>query len=125
MKKRGDTMKRKVVGYVRDSMGNDKKIQKQMEEIINFAVPNFNVKKEEIDFFCDKTGTREERDGFNQMMEKIKQNQYSTLIVVHINRIYRIYGDNIEKDMNKLNELVDKIKKYDVDIISVREKQLA
>lgn len=118
-------MKRKVVGYVRDSMGNDKKIQKQMEEIINFAVPNFNVKKEEIDFFCDKTGTREERDGFNQMMEKIKQNQYSTLIVVHINRIYRIYGDNIEKDMNKLNELVDEIKKYDVDIISVREKQLA
>lgn len=113
-------MKRKIVGYVRDSLGNGKSIQKQIEEIINFAVLNFNVKKEEIDFFCDKTGTREERNGFNKMMEQIKQKQYSTLIVAHINRIYRIYGDHKEKDIKKLNELVDEIKKYDVDIISVR-----
>lgn len=117
-------MKRKVVGYVRDSMGNNKNIQKQIDEIISFAVANFNVKKDEIDFFCDRTGTREERDGFVQMMEKIKQNQYDTLIVVHINRIYRLYGDNIVKDMEKLNQLVDEIKKYNVDIFSIREKQM-
>lgn len=117
-------MNRKVVGYVRDSMGNNKNIQKQIDEIINFVVTNFNVKKDEIDFFCDRTGTREERDGFEQMMEKVRQNQYDTLIVVHINRIYRIYGENKEKDMKKLNEIVDEIKKYDVDIISIREKQI-
>lgn len=116
----------KIVGYVRDTSNNKERLQKQMNEIIDFAKENYNSERENIDIFIDTEPISKNRQGFNQMMENIKQKKYNILLVTHINRLYRIYPDEkgqLDKKMLKeFNDIKNEIEQQGVSIISIKEQ---
>lgn len=112
-------MKESIFLYVRDSMGKEESLKGQQEELLEFA------KKEFIDFdvsiYKDTCSCTEERNGLMNLINDIEKKKAKYVLVVHSNRLYRIYPDKQEEGIKKLNEIFDKIKEKGAEIISVRE----
>lgn len=116
----------RVAAYIFYSINDMEKVEKHKKEIINYAKEHLNIEESHIDFFID-IGPRETRTNINELFDKIKDKQYDVLIIPHLNHLYKArIGETIEEqaeEMRKLNEVVDKIVKNNVELISVLENK--
>ncbi|MCL2106735.1 MAG: recombinase family protein [Oscillospiraceae bacterium] len=105
----------RIAVYTYDSKGSEVFINKHLKKMEEFIENSFgdDVK---YDVFVDKTGLSGDRAGFNQLMDKIKQKQYTFLIVPNINRIYRP-----EYNMGLLMQFMKEIESNGVQILDLSQ----
>ncbi len=113
-------MDKKIVAYIRDSLGNKECMDKQKEKIIKFAKEQYNKEEKDITFFQDGKSLLEKREDFDNMMNQINEGKFNLLLITHSNRLYRLNYENGEKI---LNEIFDTIKKNNMNIVSIDEQK--
>lgn len=118
--------KNRIAAYIFYSINDMEKVEKHKNKIINYAKERLDIEASNIDFFVD-IGPRKTRTNINELFDKIKNKKYDVLIIPHLNHLYKArIGETIEEqaeEMKKLNEIVDKVVKNNVELISVLENK--
>ena len=89
--------------YNRYSVNAPQILKKKRDELISYCENDLGIPNHEL--FEEVGSVLEEREVFDQMMARIEQNEFSDVLVCHIDRIYKP-GD----DPEKLAEYVDRIR---------------
>lgn len=114
-----ENTKTNIALYLRDSVGNEESLKKQEKELMDFA--NKELRNTKVLIYKDICGTDGDRKGLNSLIDSIEKEQIKYVLVVHSNRLYRIYPEDVENGMRKLGEIVDKIEEKGAKVISTRE----
>ena len=89
--------------YNRYSVNAPQVLKKKRDELISYCENDLGIPNHEL--FEEVGSVLEERKVFDQMMARIEQNEFSDVLVCHIDRIYKP-----GYDPEKLAEYVDKIR---------------
>ena len=89
--------------YNRYSVNAPKILKKKRDELISYCENDLGIPNHEL--FEEVGSVLEEREVFDQMMARIEQNEFSDVLVCHIDRIYKP-----GYDPEKLAEYVDRIR---------------
>ena len=89
--------------YNRYSVNAPQILKKKRDELISYCENDLGIPDHEL--FEEVGSVLEERDVFDQMMARIEQNEFSDVLVCHIDRIYKP-----GYDPEKLAEYVDRIR---------------
>ena len=89
--------------YNRYSVNAPEILEKKMGELIAYCEDRLGIHDYEL--FEEVGSVLEEREAFSQMMARIEQNEFSDVLVCHIDRIYKP-----GYDPEKLAECVDRIR---------------
>lgn len=87
--------------YNRYSVNAPEILEQKREELITYCEDSLGIPEHEL--FEEVGSCLEKREVFDQMMERIENNEFSDVLVCHIDRIYKPGYDP--------NELVDRIRK--------------
>ena len=88
--------------YNRYSVNAPQILKKKRDELISYCENDLGIPNHEL--FEEVGSVLEEREVFDQMMARIEQNEFSDVLVCHIDRIYKP-----GYDPEKLAEYVDRI----------------
>ena len=89
--------------YNRYSVNAPQILEKKRDELISYCENDLGILNHEL--FEEVGSVLEEREVFDQMMARIEQNEFSDVLVCHIDRIYKP-----GYDPEKLAEYVDRIR---------------
>ena len=89
--------------YNRYSVDAPQILEKKRDELISYCENDLGIPNHEL--FEEFGSVLEEREVFDQMMARIEQNEFSDVLVCHIDRIYKP-----RYDPEKLAEYVDRIR---------------
>ncbi|MBQ2378614.1 MAG: recombinase family protein [Clostridia bacterium] len=89
--------------YNRYSVNAPQILDKKRDELISYCENDLGIPNHEL--FEEVGSVLEEREVFDQMMARIEQNEFSDVLVCHIDRIYKP-----GYDPEKLAEYVDRIR---------------
>ena len=89
--------------YNRYSVNAPQILEKKRDELISYCENDLGIPNHEL--FEEVGSVLEEREVFDQMMARIEQNEFSDVLVCHIDRIYKP-----GYDPEKLSEYVDRIR---------------
>lgn len=89
--------------YNRYSVNAPQILEKKRDELISYCENDLGIPNHEL--FEEVGSVLEEREVFDQMMARIEQNEFSDVLVCHIDRIYKP-----GYDPEKLAEYVDRIR---------------
>ena len=89
--------------YNRYSVDAPQILEKKRDELISYCENDLGIPNHEL--FEEVGSVLEEREVFDQMMARIEQNEFSDVLVCHIDRIYKP-----RYDPEKLAEYVDRIR---------------
>ena len=89
--------------YNRYSVNAPQILEKKRDELISYCENNLGIPDHEL--FEEVGSVLEERKVFDQMMARIEQNEFSDVLVCHIDRIYKP-----GYDPERLAEYVDRIR---------------
>lgn len=89
--------------YNRYSVDAPQILEKKRDELISYCENDLGIPNHEL--FEEVGSVLEEREVFDQMMARIEQNEFSDVLVCHIDRIYKP-----GYDPEKLAEYVDRIR---------------
>ena len=89
--------------YTRYSVDAPQILEKKRDELISYCENDLGILNHEL--FEEVGSVLEEREVFDQMMARIEQNEFSDVLVCHIDRIYKP-----GYDPEKLAEYVDRIR---------------
>ena len=89
--------------YNRYSVNAPQIVEKKRDELISYCENDLGIPNHEL--FEEVGSVLEEREVFDQMMARIEQNEFSDVLVCHIDRIYKP-----GYDPEKLAEYVDRIR---------------
>ena len=89
--------------YNRYSVNAPQILEKKRDELISYCENDLGIPYHEL--FEEVGSVLEEREVFDQMMARIEQNEFSDVLVCHIDRIYKP-----GYDPEKLAEYVDRIR---------------
>lgn len=89
--------------YNRYSVNAPQILKKKRDELISYCENDLGIPNHEL--FEEVGSVLEEREVFDQMMARIEQNEFSDVLVCHIDRIYKP-----GYDPEKLAEYVDRIR---------------
>lgn len=89
--------------YNRYSVNAPQILEKKRDELISYCENDLGIPYHEL--FEEVGSVLEEREVFDQMMARIEQNEFSDVLVCHIDRIYKP-----GYDPEKLSEYVDRIR---------------
>lgn len=89
--------------YNRYSVNAPQILKRKRDELISYCENDLGIPNHEL--FEEVGSVLEEREVFDQMMARIEQNEFSDVLVCHIDRIYKP-----GYDPEKLAEYVDRIR---------------
>ena len=89
--------------YNRYSVNAPQILKKKRDELISYCENDLGIPNHEL--FEEVGSVLEEREVFDQMMARIEQNEFSDVLVCHIDRIYKP-----GYDPERLAEYVDRIR---------------
>ena len=89
--------------YNRYSVNAPQILEKKRDELISYCENDLGIPNHEL--FEEVGSVLEEREVFDQMMARIEQNEFSDVLVCHIDRIYKP-----GYDPEQLSEYVDRIR---------------
>jgi len=82
-----------VACYCRVSTG-DQSLDRQREETWEYALAKLDAKPAEIEIITDKsTGTDTDRPGFDEMMARVRDDEFSDIVVLELSRLTRSMRD--------------------------------
>ena len=89
--------------YNRYSVNAPQILEEKRDELVSYCENDLGIPNHEL--FEEVGSVLEEREVFDQMMARIEQNEFSDVLVCHIDRIYKP-----GYDPEKLAEYVDRIR---------------
>ena len=89
--------------YNRYSVNAPQILEEKRDELVSYCENDLGIPDHEL--FEEVGSVLEEREVFDQMMARIEQNEFSEVLVCHIDRIYKP-----GYDPEKLAEYVDRIR---------------
>ena len=104
-----------VITYLRNSdVKQENSTNVQLEQVENYCNQN-NLKLDKV--FIDKgiSGTKQDREKYQEVVELIKSGQVDTLIVLSLSRLSR--------SVKETCKVVELMKKTDTNLISLKENQ--
>lgn len=89
--------------YNRYSVNAPEILEQKREELITYCEDSLGIPKHEL--FEEVGSCLDKREVFDQMMARIEQNEFSDLLVLHTDRLYKPAYDR-----NKHTEIISRIK---------------
>lgn len=89
--------------YNRYSVNVPEILEQKREELITYCEDSLGIPEHEL--FEEVGSCLEKREVFDQMMERIEQNEFSDLLVLHTDRLYKP-----AYDCKKHTEIISRIK---------------
>ena len=110
-------MNKKCAIYNRYSIENEKYMNMHREELIDYCKNILKIQDCEV--FEDVGSVLKERLAFQKMLEKMKQGEFTDLLVYHPNRIYRA-----EYNRDKFDNIIKEISSCNVELHSIVQPKL-
>lgn len=110
-------LNKKCAIYNRYSIENEKYMNMHREELIDYCKNILKIQDCEV--FEDVGSVLKERLAFQKMLEKMKQGEFTDLLVYHPNRIYRA-----EYNKDKFDNIIKEISSYNVELHSIIQPKL-
>jgi Site-specific recombinases, DNA invertase Pin homologs len=102
-----------VVGYARVSTA-DQSLERQLSSIFEFAEREHDVDRAAVEILRDKsTGTNTQRDGYQELMNRVEGGRVDAVVVESVSRIARSISD--------LQRTADRVREADTELHVVSE----
>lgn len=106
-------MERKCALYCRYSIDNKEMIEKQKNELIKYCKEYLEIMNYEL--FVEIGSVDKKRPVFDELMKRIRNKEFTDLLVQHPNRIYRA-----EYDKRKFDDIIMEINRNGVSMHSIQ-----